>query len=224
MGIDETGRGSVIGPLVLCGLVVDEKQEKELKKIGVKDSKLLTPKKREELAEKIEDIATHTIILRIPAHKIDANRKRGINLNQIEAIKMAEIINIANPDKVYVDSPSYNSSKFTDYLSSRIENKKIKIIAENYADKNYPVVSAASIVAKVDRDEQIKKLEKEVGEPLGVGYPHDETTIKHLEKLARENKGKMPRYVRTTWDTTKQIIKRYEQKGLVGFLKKIVKE
>jgi len=224
MGIDEAGRGPVLGPMVLCGLAVNEEQEKELRKIKVKDSKILTPKKREELSEKIEIIATHIIIIRVPAHKIDANRKKGVNLNQIEAIKMAEIINMVKPDKVYIDSPSYNSHKFTDYLFSKLENKKIKIIAENYADKNYPVVSAASIIAKVDRDKQIKKIEKEVGEPIGIGYPHDEVTIQHLEKLARENKGKMPRYVRTTWDTTRQIIKKYEQKGLVGFLKKVVKD
>jgi len=224
MGIDEAGRGPVLGPMVLCGLAVNEEQEKELRKIKVKDSKILTPKKREELSEKIESIATHIIIIRVPAHKIDTNRKKGINLNQIEAIKMAEIINMVKPDKVYIDSPSYNSHKFTDYLFSKLENKKIKIIAENYADKNYPVVSAASIIAKVDRDEQIKKIEKEVGEPIGIGYPHDEVTIQHLEKLARENKGKMPRYVRTTWDTTRQIIKKHEQKGLVGFLKKVVKD
>jgi len=210
--------------MVLCGLVVNEKQEKELKRIGVKDSKTLTANKREELSVRIENLATHIVILRIPASKIDANRKRGINLNQIEAIKMAEIINMIRPNKVYIDSPSYNSHKFTDYLFSKLEDKNVELIAENYADKKYPVVSGASIMAKVDRDEQIKKLEKEVGEPLGVGYPHDETTIKHLEKLARENKGKMPRYVRTTWDTTRQIIKKYEQKGIVGFFKNITKK
>ena len=210
--------------MVLCGLVVNEKQEKELKRIGVKDSKTLTANKREELSVKIENLATHVVILRIPASKIDANRRRGINLNQIEAIKMAEIINMIKPNKVYIDSPSYNSHKFTDYLFSKLEDKNVEIIAENHADKNYPVVSGASIMAKVDRDEQIKKLEKEVGEPLGIGYPHDETTIKHLEKLARENKGKMPRYVRSTWDTTIQIIKRYEQKGIVGFFKNITKK
>jgi len=217
-------RGPVLGPMVLCGLVVNEKQEKELKRIGVKDSKTLTANKREELSVRIENLATHIVILRIPASKIDANRKRGINLNQIEAIKMAEIINMIRPNKVYIDSPSYNSHKFTDYLFSKLEDKNVELIAENYADKKYPVVSGASIMAKVDRDEQIKKLEKEVGEPLGVGYPHDETTIKHLEKLARENKGKMPRYVRTTWDTTRQIIKKYEQKGIVGFFKNITKK
>jgi ribonuclease HII len=223
MGIDEAGRGPVLGPMVLCGLVVDEQQEKKLKTLGVKDSKVLSSERRKELSEKIEETSTHVIILRVPAHKIDANRKRGINLNQIEAIKMAEIINMIKPDKVYIDAPSYNSHKFTDYLFSKLENKNVEIIAENYADKKYPVVSGASIMAKVDRDEQIRKLEEEVGESLGVGYPHDELTIKHVEKLARKNGNKMPRYVRTTWDTTRQIIKKHEQKGLVGFLKKVGK-
>jgi len=210
--------GPVLGPMVICGVLVTEDQERELKKIGVKDSKLLTPQQREKLAVKIEEIATHIIVLRIPAHKIDANRKNGINLNQLEAIKMAEIINMGKPKKVYIDSPSYNSEKFKNYLLSKIEEKDIEIISENYADKKYPVVSAASIIAKVDRDSQIKKLEEEIGEPIGIGYPHDELTIKHLEKLAKN--GKMPPYVRVTWDTTQEIIKKYQQKGILNFLER----
>lgn len=222
MGIDEAGRGPVLGPMVLCGLAVNEEQEKKLREIKVKDSKMLTPKKREELSGKIEKIATHTVVIRVPAHKIDTNRRKGVNLNQIEALKMAEIINMVKPDKVYIDSPSYNSHKFSDYLFSKLENKNTEIIAENHADKKYPVVSAASIIAKVDRDGQIKKLEKELGEPIGVGYPHDQITIQHLEKLARKNKGKMPRYVRCSWDTTRQIIRKYEQRKLIGFFRSVV--
>ncbi len=222
LGLDETGRGAVLGPLVICGLAVDEKGQKKLKKLGVKDSKLLSPKKREELAPKIEKIAIHTVVMHISSCKIDANRRRGVNLNQIEALTMAEIINMVNPDKVIVDSPTI-SDKFKNYLWSKIENKKIKLIAENYADKNYPVVSAASIIAKVSRDEKIRELEKKIGEPLGVGYPHDSRTIEFLEKTARENNGKFPRYVRQTWDTVIQIKKKHEQKGILGFLKKIVK-
>jgi len=206
--------------MVICGILCNQEQEKNLRKIGVKDSKLLTPSKREELSKKIEKIVTHIIILRIPAHKIDSSRKSGINLNQLEAIKMAEIINIGNPEKVFVDSPNYNTEKFKNYLLSKIENKNIEIIAENYADKKYPIVSAASIIAKVDRDEQIKKIEKEIGEPIGIGYPHDELTIKHIENLVKDGK-KMPPYVRTTWDTTKQIINKYRQKGLSSFIKKL---
>lgn len=224
LGLDEAGRGAVLGPLVICGLAIDEKAEKKLKKLEVKDSKELSPKKREELAPKIEKIATHTIVIRIPSCKIDANRRRGINLNQIEALTMAEIINMVNPEKVIVDSPSYNSNKFKDYLWSKIENKNIKLISENFADKNYPVVSAASIIAKTDRDKKIRELEEKIGEPLGIGYPHDEVTIRFLEKIAEKNNGKMPAYVRQTWDTVEQIKKRYEQKGILSFLKSIIKE
>lgn len=213
-------RGAVIGPMVICGLVINEKDQEKLKKMGAKDSKLLTPKKREKLAEKIEKMAVHTIVFHVPPCKIDTDRARGINLNQIEAIRMADIINMAAPDKAVVDAPSYNSDKFENYLKSKLEVKNTELVCENYADKNWPVVSGASIVAKVARDNKIKELEKKVKEPLGVGYPHDERTIKHLEKFAKENKGKMPHYVRKSWDTTEQIVKKYQQKGLKGFLKK----
>lgn len=225
LGVDEVGRGAVIGPLVLCGLVIDKKRENQLKRIGVKDSKELTPKKREELAEKIEQIVEHTVVVRVPACNIDDHRKRGINLNQLEAIKMADIINIVNPDVAIIDTPSDdNSTKFRDYLFSKLENKNLKLITENFADKNYPIVSAASIIAKVDRDKKIEELKKKYNFDFGVGYSHDRRTIDFLEKYAAENNGKMPKDVRFTWDTVKQIRNKYKQKGVMGFLSRIIKK
>ena len=224
LGIDESGRGSVIGPLVVCGFLIDEKDEKKLKAIGVKDSKKLTPKKREELASKIEEIGIHIVIIRIPSCKIDSNRKKGINLNQIEAIKMAEIINLLEPDKVIVDALGYNTNKFRDYLFSKMENKKIKLVSENFADQNYPVVSAASIIAKVNRDEAIEELKKKVGEDFGVGYPHDTRTIEFINKLAEKNHGKLPTYIRHTWDTVERIQNQYSQLRILSFFKKLMKK
>jgi len=224
LGIDEAGRGAVVGPLVVCGFLIDEKDEKKLKKIGVKDSKKLTPKKREELASKIEEIGIHIVIIRVPSAKIDANRRRGINLNQIEAIKMAEIINLLEPDKVIVDSPSYNTNKFRDYLWSKLEKKKVELVSENFADQNYPVVSAASIIAKVNRDEAIEELKKKVGKDFGVGYPHDPRTIEFLNKLAEKNKGKLPSYVRHTWDTVERIKNEYSQLRILSFFKNLMKK
>jgi len=224
LGVDEAGRGAVLGPLVICGFLIDKRDEEKLRELGVKDSKLLTPQKREELAPQLEKIASHIVIIRIPARIIDANRRKGINLNQIEALKMAEIINLLEPDKAYIDSPGYNSNKFRDYLFSKLENKKIKLICENFADKKYPVVSAASIIAKVERDRLIEELKKKVCYDFGVGYSHDKRCIEFLKKLAKENKGKMPSYVRTTWDTVKQIIEEYKQPKILSFLKKIVKK
>lgn len=221
MGIDEAGRGAVLGPMAVCGLVIDKKDEKKLKKIGVKDSKELTPKKRKELAKEINKIAEHVIIFLVPPCQIDKSRRNGTNLNQLEAIKMAEIINMINPDKVIVDAPSHNNKKFRDYLRAKLDNKKIELICENFADKNHPVVSAASIMAKVERDRKIEELKKKVNYQFGVGYSHDPRTIEFLEKLAKENKGKMPSYVRQTWETVESIKKKYEQKGIFSFLKKL---
>lgn len=223
LGIDEAGRGSVIGPLVICGLVIDEKDEHKLREIKVKDSKQLTPKKREELAPKIEKIATHIVVLRVPACKIDANRRKGVNLNQIEAIKMAEIINLLEPDKAIIDSPAYNTNKFRDYLWSKLENKNVELACENYADETYPVVSAASIIAKVDRDANIEELKKKVGYDFGVGYPHDAKTIEFLNKLAEQDGGRLPMFVRHTWDTAERIMTEHKQLRVLNFLKSLVK-
>lgn len=223
LGIDEAGRGSVIGPMVLCGILVDEKDEKKLRKLRVKDSKQLTPKKREELAPKIEKIAVNTVIIRVPSCKIDANRIRGVNLNQIEAMKMADIINLTEPDKAIIDSPSYNSNKFRDYLWSKLENKNVKLVCENFADQNYPIVSAASIIAKVNRDQAIEELKNKVGFDFGVGYPHDSRTIEFLNKLAEDNGGKMPMYVRHTWDTVERILNEHSQMRIFNFFKKFMK-
>ncbi len=206
-------------------MVITEEKEKELKKLGVKDSKELSPKKREKLAEEIDKIVDHSVIIHVPACNIDSMRRQGINLNQIEALKIAEIINLMQPDKAIIDTPSYNNHKFEDYLYSKLDDnvKKVKLVCENYADKNYPLVSAASIIAKVERDKKIEKLKKEFNYDFGVGYSHDAKTIAFLEKLAKENNGKMPKNIRTTWDTVQQITKKYEQKGLTSFFKKIMK-
>jgi ribonuclease HII len=137
---------------------------------------------------------------------------------------MAEIANLLEPDKLIVDVPSFNTSKFRDYLLSKLENKKVKLICENYADQKYPVVSAASIIAKVHRDKKIEELKRKVGFDFGVGYSHDIRSIEFLKKLAEERKGKMPTYVRQTWDTVKQIVEEYKQPKIVSFLKKIIKK
>ena len=224
LGIDEAGRGPVIGPMVICGLMVDENGEKKLREIKVRDSKELTPKKREELAPLIEKIATHVVILRVQPCKIDNSRKHGINLNKLEALKMIEIINLLEPDKAIIDTPTVNTKKFEDFLRSKTEKKNIEFVCENYADKNHPVVSAASILAKVNRDKAIEELKKKVGFDFGVGYPHDQRTIEFLHKLARENNGKLPNYVRHTWDTAEQITKQYKQLRILSFFKKLVKK
>ncbi len=212
MGIDEAGRGSIIGPMVICGAIIEKDKMKDLKSIDVKDSKMLSPKKREEMERKIKKICK-TDVRVIPAEEIDMNMGSGINLNQIEAIHMARIINKTKPDKVYIDALS-GIPKFVQFMEKFLEHKA-QMIFEHKADEKYPIVSAASIVAKVKRDSEMKRIENEVGLELGVGYPHDIKSTNGLKNNMR-NKDFM-KYVRRSWSTYSRIKEEIEQKRLKDY-------
>ncbi|MEM5855378.1 MAG: ribonuclease HII [Candidatus Aenigmatarchaeota archaeon] len=218
-GIDEAGRGAIIGPLVVAGVVVESRDEKKLRKIGVKDSKLLSPKRRVELARKIENIARNVVVLRVQPCKIDSLRAKKINLDKIEAMKMAEIIDMCGAAKVFVDSLEQNARKFKELISSFLKNKDVELIVENYLDESVPVVSAASIIAKVNRDAAIEEIKKKEGFDFGVGYSHDPLTIEFLKKLIKE-RGELPNYVRKSWITTQELLKKNLQQKLKDFLLK----
>lgn len=214
LGIDEAGRGPVIGPMVIVGALFREKDLWRLKKIRVKDSKLILPKKREELKKKIESIALKTVVEILQPEVIDSVMESShLNINWLEADTAADLINKLNPDKVIIDCPSNNTKVFTQYLKDKVNNKDIEIIAENKADKNHLVVSAASIVAKVIRDQEIEKIKEKVGFDFGSGYPSDERTISFLEK----DFDKFPEFIRKKWSTHQRILKKKSQKSLEGF-------
>jgi ribonuclease HII len=210
LGIDEAGRGPVIGPMVIAGYCIEENNIEKLKEIGVKDSKELTRKEREEIYEEIIKIAHKYKYIIINPKTIDYyvydNR-----LNYLEFENMIKIIEEIKPDKVIIDSPLRNTKKVLEYFKNKIKN--IEIIAENKADKNYPVVSAASIIAKVIRDWEIDKIEEKINIDFGSGYPSDERTIKAL----KENYDKLKDYVRESWFTIKKI-KENKQKSIKDFL------
>jgi len=219
VGIDEAGRGALLGPLVVAGVVVDAEGEKKLKKLGVKDSKKLTPKRREELAPKIEEIAKSVLVMRIQPCRIDKLRGEGVNLDKIEAIKMAEIISMSDANVVYVDSLTHNPKKFMSVIMEHMNDKSPEMNVENYADETYPVVSAASIVAKVERDKAIQEIKDKVKVDFGVGYSHDERTIKFVEDLIKSRKP-LPSFVRQSWMTTQLLKEASWQRKLQEFFKK----
>ena len=208
--------------MVIAGVALDEKSERELKKLGVKDSKQLSPKRREFLAGEIEKRARNIVVIRVPACKIDSYRAKKINLDRIEAIKMADIINVCNADKFYIDSLGVNTNRFKNMILEYLQNKNANLIVENYADDNYVSVGAASIIAKTSRDEVIAQIEREVGEPIGVGYSHDSRTVKLVEGLVRSGK-KLPNWVRKSWITTQVIQENSLQRRLKDFIKKKIK-
>lgn len=199
-GIDEAGRGPIIGPMVLCGLCVEEKNHFKLKEIGAKDSKELTPKQRENLVEHIKKIATsYKLIVVEPAEIDTALRNEETNLNWLEADKQAELLNFLQPDVVYVDCPSPNIRAFTSYLSERI-SKKIKIHCAHHADKDYPAVSGASILAKVERDRLIEELKEKIGLNFGSGYLTDPKTQAFMQKYWKTHQ----QLFRHTWKPYKE--------------------
>src|SRR3989338_1047605 len=214
-GIDEAGRGPVIGPLVMCGLLVKEEDEKKLVKLQVKDSKLLTRERREFLFDKIKDISYKAEIVIINPDEIDhaVNNHDGLNLNKLEARKSAEMINLLNPDKAIIDAPSNNIKSYKQYLLNCINDKKIELILEHKADLNYPVVSAASILAKVTRDNEIEKIKKKIRINFGSGYMTDQKTIDFLEKYYEE----YPDLFRKSWFPYQDMLNKKFQKKLEDF-------
>lgn len=216
-GIDEAGRGAVMGPLVVCGASFDEEKVALLRKIRVRDSKELSPRRREQLAKAIEKIAKDIMVMKISPCVIDNRKAEGLNLNSMEAMKFADIINYLKPDKVFVDSPDVNTGRLRDFIKKMLK-QETEVVAEHHADKNHPEVSAASIVAKVERDKEIAELIKKHG-PLGSGYPSDERTIRWLNYWMKNNKA-LPDFVRRSWVTVELMEKKKEQSKLTDWANK----
>jgi len=212
-GADEAGRGPVLGNMVLCGALLDEQALDELKAAGVKDSKLLSPKRREMLAKLIAERAARLEIVELSPAEIDELRLvKKINLNEIEAMNFARILDRLRPKIAYVDSADPDPEMFKERIERHLRTRP-KLVVENYADRKYVVVSAASIIAKVRRDERIAELRRKYGE-FGSGYPADPRTIDFLERWVREH-GKLPDFARKSWETAQRIEGRAKQRKLI---------
>ncbi len=201
-GIDEAGRGPCFGPMTIGISVMEKEKEKELKNLGVKDSKEILPNKRKNLIDVIKNhIVEHKVIIIEPIEINDLMAQHS--LNEIEAMKIADLINELKqkPEIIYIDSPDAIKGAFEKrirkYLNKKFE--KTKIVAENKADSNYVVVGAASILAKVKRDEEIEALCEKYGD-FGSGYPSDPKTKKYLEEYVQKHK-KLPPFSRIFWST-----------------------
>ncbi len=199
-GIDDAGRGSMLGPLIIAGVSLDKKNLRKLSSIGVKDSKKLSPKLREHLYKKIIKIADDYYIAKISPRSIDASVKKHC-LNSLEAKYMAKVILKLNSNTSYVDSCDVNPRRFGKEISKLSDNHKIK--SYHHADSRFVIVSAASILAKVTRDRAITKLRKNYN--LGSGYPSDSVSVKFVTKYYKINHV-MPSFVRKSWKPIRRIL------------------
>lgn len=224
LGIDEAGRGPVLGPLVVAALAW--KGEGELEEMGVKDSKLLSPARRAYLFDRLEKIGGHCI-LEIPAEGIDEAR-RSMTINHLEVLAFSSVLSsmiqnneILHPDlpsgctlsmktpssgidHVIVDAADTSEDRFgrqvLNFYNELTRGPKISITSRHKADLHHPVVGGASILAKVTRDRRISELEEEIGRKIGSGYPSDPVTREFLGSWIREF-GRFPHFARRSWKT-----------------------
>ncbi len=207
IGIDDAGRGPIIGPMFLAGVLINKEDEKVLKDLGARDSKLIQHRERIKIAAEIKSVILSFNIQESSPKEIDL-AVETINLNTLEAKKAAQIINELNIKnekiKVIVDCPSVNTEAWKKTMIKFITHpENLDISCEHKADFNYPVVSAASIIAKVAREEAVERIKAQYGN-TGSGYPSDPYTKDFLEKHKETLKNSD--IIRKSWATWKNLI------------------
>jgi len=198
-GVDEAGKGSVLGPLVIAAVAAES--EDALSDLEVKDSKVLTPRRRTALCTAITGRCRIATVV-IPPDRIDSSR-REITLNECVARGHASVIRKLQPVTAYVDACDVNEFRYARMVTAHLE-EPCRIVSEHRADETYPIVSAASIVAKVIRDREIELIAERFG-PVGSGYPSDPETIAYLSSYIREHRSPPP-IARKSWKTIKFLM------------------
>lgn len=203
-GVDDAGRGCVIGPLVIAGVLMKEENLPKLAQLGVKDSKVLSSHRRETLAVEIKRIAQKYSVIKLSPKEIDEVVQTGRKLhrlNRLEAQSMAKVIEMLKPEIAYVDASDVLEERFKQHILECLPFK-VEIVSEHKADRNYPIVSAASIIAKVERDKEIAELKEKYGD-FGCGYPTDPKTLSFLRQCLKKFE-EYPDFVRKSWKPAKR--------------------
>ena len=205
-GIDEAGKGPVLGPMCVAGVLIQETKIDSLSRIGVRDSKQLSPKRREVLAGDIKKIADKYFILEVSPFQIDELRKI-MTMNEIMVVCYSKVLEELRPRHAFVDAADVIAERFGENLRLKYPGN-IMITSEHKADVKYPIVSAASILAKVQRDMLVKQLGEKTGADIGSGYPADPKTIRFLEGWVNEH-GSLPDFARCSWETSRRILGKF---------------
>ena len=209
-GVDEAGKGSVLGPMVIAAVACPRLDD--LSSLGVADSKKLSKSRREELNTIIRADFPHSVVIR-SAEEIDTLRL-SMTMNEIVARAHAEAIDQLSCTTAYLDACDANEKRYAETIRGLIK-KPVEIIAAHKADSLFPPVSAASIVAKVERDRLIEDLSLEYG-LIGSGYPSDPVTITYLKEYIASN-NKPPVIARSSWETVKHLLHAKDQRSLLDF-------
>lgn len=214
LGLDEAGRGSLVGPLVVGGFCLSSDRLEELVRLGAKDSKALTPLARERVFAGLASLGARSEVVLLP-RAIDRAVARG-RLNDLEADAFARLIRELSPDVAYLDACDPNERRFG-LKVARLAGGRVRVVSRHHADRDFPVVGAASIVAKVRRDRALARLRAELGEDLGSGYPSDRRTVEFV-RAALADARELPRWVRGSWATMQRVKPPRPARTLDGYL------
>lgn len=220
-GIDEAGRGPIIGPLVIVCAAIPEDKMSILKENGVKDSKLLSEKQRGGIFKNIEHAIKHELVIISPQEIDDAVDSQSYNLNWLEADKAADLLNkidvkLSNDvKKVIIDCPSTNINAYKNHFKEHVDSDEIELIVEHKADLNHLIVGAASIIAKETRERELLKFKRKFKIDFGSGYPSDPKTKEFLKK--NWNKKEYQHLFRKSWQTYKDLADKGKQKSIGDF-------
>ncbi len=204
LGLDEAGRGSLVGPLVLGGCLVRNRDLGGLRAIGVRDSKLLSPARREEVYRALGAVGRR-YSLSLPPAEVDRWVARG-RLNALEAHGFARLIRRSGATAVCVDACDPVADRFGRTVAA-LAGTGVSVDARHRADREVPVVGAGSIVAKVRRDRAIRALARSLGASVGSGYPSDATTVEFVRRWLAERRDR-PGWVRWSWRTVETLMPR----------------
>ncbi|NYT01470.1 MAG: ribonuclease HII [Methanosarcinales archaeon] len=202
LGIDEAGKGPVIGSMFVAGVVVAEEDLFDFAAIGVKDSKLLPPARREVMEKRIISLAREHYVLEVSCQMIDELRQ-VMTMNEIMVRAHAQVLSRLQADRAMLDASDVKAGRFAERVKAA-SGTSMEVLAEHKADRNHMVVAAASILAKVRRDRSIRELEASLSCKIGSGYPSDQDTMRFLENWVKEN-NELPPCSRKSWATARRV-------------------
>lgn len=210
-GVDEAGRGPVLGSMFVSAVrIADESTLPD----GVRDSKTLRPGVREELADEIRTVADDIAVIEVDPRTIDAY-PRGLNQLTIEASADAvRAVLDGNDTAIIADACDVDEVRYRDSLAANLPDH-VSVEAFHGADAREPIVAAASIIAKSEREAHVEKLGEQHGD-LGSGYPSDPTTRSYLAEYITDH-GTLPPFARRSWSTCQDLLDAHAQETLADF-------
>jgi len=169
---------------------------------------------RERVFAALESVGTRVHIALAP-RTVDRAVSRG-RLNDLEAETFARLIRDVAPAVAYVDACDPNAQRFGQKVF-RLAGGLSRVVSRHHADRDLPVVGAASIVAKVLRDAALTRLREQLGPELGSGYPSDPKTVEFVRRRLADG-GPVPAWLRRSWATMQRVKPRRPARTLDGFV------